>query len=106
MVTKIVIIVPGIGHIARIGIKTITEEGETIVTEEVIGIIGPITEITVGPETGSYRDDSRYDHRSNYRRDDSNQRYSNMNQDHSRSRNRDGRNRSSSRESSQSRSSS
>ena len=52
-VTEIVIIVPGIGHIAGTGIKTITEEGEAIVTEEVIGIIGPITEITVGPETGT-----------------------------------------------------
>ena len=45
------------------------------------------------------------DGRSNYRRDDSNQRYGNRNQDHGRSRERD-RGRSSSRESSQSRSSS
>ena len=30
-----------------------TEEGEIIITEVVIGVIGPITEITVGPETGT-----------------------------------------------------
>ena len=53
MVIGIIIIAPGIGHIAGTGIKTTTEEGEAIVTEVVIGIIGPITEITVGPETGT-----------------------------------------------------
>ena len=52
-VTKIIIIAPGIGHIAGIGIKTTIEVGETIVKEVVIGIIGPITGITVGPETGT-----------------------------------------------------
>ena len=48
MFTEIIIITPEIGHIAGTGIKTITEEGETIVTEVAIGIIGPTTEITVG----------------------------------------------------------
>ena len=48
-VTEIIIITPEIGHIAGISIKTITDEGETIVTEVAIGIIGPTTEITVGP---------------------------------------------------------
>ena len=51
MVTGIIIISPGIGHIAGTSIKTTTEEGETVITEVVIGIIGPITEIIVGPET-------------------------------------------------------
>ena len=50
-VTEIIIIAPGIDCIAGISIKTTTEIGETIVTEEVI--IGPITGITVGPETGT-----------------------------------------------------
>ena len=53
MATEIIIITPEIGHIAGTSIKTTTEEGETIVTELVIGIIGPITEITVGSETGT-----------------------------------------------------
>ena len=99
MVTEIIIIAPEIGHIAGTSIKTTTEEGETIVTEVIIGIIGPITETTVGPETETvYVDDSRCDHRSNYRGNDSNQRYGHRNQDCGTSRDRDGRNRSSSRE--------
>ena len=52
-VTEIIKITPGIGHIAGTSIKTTTEEGETIITEVVIGIIGPITEIIVGPEKGT-----------------------------------------------------
>ena len=51
MVTETIIKAPGIDHIAGIGIKTITEVGETIVTEEEIGIIGPITGTTVETET-------------------------------------------------------
>ena len=94
MVTEAITIPPEIGHIAGTDIRTITEEGETIVTEVITGITGPITEITVGPETGTIT------------RGDSDQRYGNRNQDHGRSRDRDGRNRSSSRESSQSRGSS
>ena len=50
-VTEIITIAPEIGHIAGIGIKTTTEEEGTIVTEAIIGIIDPITETTVGPET-------------------------------------------------------
>ena len=45
--------VPGIGHIVEIGIKINTEKGEITVTEVVTEIIGPITEITVDPETGA-----------------------------------------------------
>ena len=42
--------VPETDHIVEIGIKITIEEGEIITTEVVTGIIGPITEITVGPE--------------------------------------------------------
>ena len=44
--------VPEIDHIVKIGIKIAIEEGEITVTEEAVEIIGPITEITVGPEIG------------------------------------------------------
>ena len=40
-------------HIVRIGIKIAIEEGEITVTEVAIEIIGPIIEITVGPEIGT-----------------------------------------------------
>ena len=52
-VIEITIMVPGIGHIVEINTKITTKEGEITVTEVVIEIIGPITEITVGPETGT-----------------------------------------------------
>ena len=42
--------VPEIDCIVGIGIKITIEEGEIIVTEVATEIIGPITEITVGPE--------------------------------------------------------
>ena len=45
--------VPETGHIVEIGIKIAIEEGEITVTEVVIEIIGPIAEITVGPEIGT-----------------------------------------------------
>ena len=45
--------VPETDHTVGIGIKTTTEEGEITVTELVIEIIDPITEITVGPEIGT-----------------------------------------------------
>ena len=45
--------VPETDHIVKIGIKITIEEGEITVTEVVIEIIGPITEITVGPEIGT-----------------------------------------------------
>ena len=44
--------VPETDHIVEISIKIAIEEGETTVTEVAIEIIGPITEITVGPEKG------------------------------------------------------
>ena len=44
------ITVPETDHIVEIGIKITIEEGEIITTEVVTGIIGPITEIIVGPE--------------------------------------------------------
>ena len=50
-VTETITITPEIGCIAGISIKTTTEEEETIVTEAIIEIIGPITETAVGPET-------------------------------------------------------
>ena len=52
MVTDKTIIVPETDHIVKISIKTTIEEGEIITTEVITGIIGPITEITVGPEIG------------------------------------------------------
>ena len=45
--------VPEIDHIVKIGIKVTIEEGDIIVTEAATEIIGPITEITVGPEKGT-----------------------------------------------------
>ena len=45
--------VPETYHIIKIGIKITIEEGEIITTEVITGIIGPITEITVGPEIGT-----------------------------------------------------
>ena len=45
--------VPETDHIVKISIKIIIEEGEIIITEVITGIIGPITEITVGPEIGT-----------------------------------------------------
>ena len=45
--------VPETGHIVKIGIKIAIEEGEITVTEVEIEIIGPITEIIVGPEIGT-----------------------------------------------------
>ena len=42
--------VPETGHIFKISIRIAMEEGEITVTEVAIEIIGPITEITVGPE--------------------------------------------------------
>ena len=45
--------VPETDHIVEIGIKIVIEEGEITVTEVVIEIIDPITEITVGPEIGT-----------------------------------------------------
>ena len=44
-------ITPEIDHIAEISIKTTMEEGETITTEVIAEIIGPITETAAGPET-------------------------------------------------------
>ena len=44
--------VPETDHIAKISIKITIGEGEITVTEVAIEIIGPITEITVGPEKG------------------------------------------------------
>ena len=44
---------PRIGHIVKINIKIIIEGGEIIITEVIIEIIDPITEITVGPEIGT-----------------------------------------------------
>ena len=55
----------------------------------VIETTDPITGIVVGPKPrNNYRDGYRYNNRSNYRRDDSNQRYGDRNQDCSRSRER------------------
>ena len=45
--------VPETDHIVEISIKIAIEEGETTVTEVAIEIIGPIIEITVGPEKGT-----------------------------------------------------
>ena len=45
--------VPETDHIVEISIKITIEEGEITVTEVAIEIIGPITEITVGPEIGT-----------------------------------------------------
>ena len=45
--------VPETDHIVEIGIKIIIEEGEIITTEVITGTIGPITDITVGPEIGT-----------------------------------------------------
>ena len=42
--------VPEIDHIVKIGIKVTIEEGDITVTEPATEIIGPITEIKVGPE--------------------------------------------------------
>ena len=53
MVIDKTITVPETGHIVKIGIKITIEEGEIITTEVVTGIIGPITEIAVGPEIGT-----------------------------------------------------
>ena len=44
---------PETDHIVKIGIIKAIEEGEITVTEVAIEIIGPITEITVGPEIGT-----------------------------------------------------
>ena len=44
--------VPETDHIVEISIKITIEEGE-IITEVITGIIGPITEIKVGPEIGT-----------------------------------------------------
>ena len=44
--------VPDIGHIVKINIKIIIEEGEIIRTELITEIIDTITGITVGPEIG------------------------------------------------------
>ena len=46
-------LVPEIDHIVEISIKITIEEGEIIVTEAATEIIGPVTEITVGPEKGT-----------------------------------------------------
>ena len=43
----------GTDLIVENGIKITIEEGEIIITEVVTGIIGPITETTVGPEKGT-----------------------------------------------------
>ena len=96
-------------HIVETSTKIIIGEEETTTIEVVTEITGPIIEITVGPEIETTTEMVIGTiNRSNYRREDSNQRYSNKNQDCSRSRDRDRdrRDRSSSRESSQSRSSS
>ena len=53
MVIDKTIMVPETDHIVEIGIKITIEEGEIITTEVITGIIGPITEITVGPEIGT-----------------------------------------------------
>ena len=45
--------VPEIDHIVEISIKITVEEGEIIVKEAATEIMGPITEITVGPEKGT-----------------------------------------------------
>ena len=45
--------IPETDHIVEIGIKIVIEEGETTVTEVAIEIVGPIIEITVGPEKGA-----------------------------------------------------
>ena len=45
--------IPEIDHIVKISIKIAIEEEETTVTEVAIEIIGPIIEITVGPEIGT-----------------------------------------------------
>ena len=45
--------VPETDHIVKISIRTAIEEIEITVTEVAIEIIGPITEITVGPEIGT-----------------------------------------------------
>ena len=45
--------VPETDNIVKISIKIAIEEGEITVTEVAIEIIGPITEITVGPEIGT-----------------------------------------------------
>ena len=45
--------VPETDHIVKIGIKITIGEGEIIATEVITGIIGPIKEITVGPEIGT-----------------------------------------------------
>ena len=45
--------VPETGHIVKIDIKTMLEEGETITTEVITEVIDLITEITVGPEIGT-----------------------------------------------------
>ena len=45
--------VPETDHIVEIGIKMAKEEGEITATDVGIEIIGPITEITVGPEIGT-----------------------------------------------------
>ena len=45
--------VPETDHIVKISIQITIEEGEIITTEVITGIIGPITEITVGPEIGT-----------------------------------------------------
>ena len=45
--------VPETDHVVKIGIKIAIEEGEITVTDVTIEIIGPITEITVGPEIGT-----------------------------------------------------
>ena len=76
--------VPEIGHIVKICIKITIEEGEIIVTEVAIENIGPITEIVVDPEKGTVMEMATgiTIDRSNYRRDDSNQRYGIRSQDH------------------------
>ena len=43
---------PETDHIVEICIKITIEEGEIITTQVITRIIGPITEITVGPEIG------------------------------------------------------
>ena len=45
--------VPETDHIVKISIKIAIEEGEIITMEVITGIIGPITEIIVGPEIGT-----------------------------------------------------
>ena len=45
--------IPETDHIVRISIKIVIKEGEITVTEVAIEIIGPIIEITVGPEIGT-----------------------------------------------------